>query len=70
MAPLMVDGVSLASPVAAKPFSKRIRDANSIFHRFWMDFGTHFGDILMIWATFLTFCIARVASFCKLLALK
>ena len=35
-----------------RPRQKRIRDATSIFHRFCIDFGSHFGDILLILAPF------------------
>ena len=29
---------------------KRSKNATSIFHRFWSDFGRHFGDILKVLA--------------------
>ena len=35
-----------------RALQKRIRDATSIFHRFCIDSGTHFGDILMVSAPF------------------
>ena len=42
----------LAPQVAPKTPQKRIRDATSIFYRFWIDLGSHFGDILVILAHF------------------
>ena len=48
-------GLPFATLGCPKTFQKRIREATSIFHWFVMDFGTHFDDILMIWATFFIF---------------
>ena len=42
----------LASQGRPKTLQKRIRDATSIFHRFGIDLGSHFGDIIMILAQF------------------
>ena len=42
-------------PWGPKAFQKRIRDATSIFYRFWIHFGNHFGDILKVAGCFSTF---------------
>ena len=45
-------GRHLASQASPKTLQKRIRDATSIFHRFSIEFGSHFGDIFMVLAPF------------------
>ena len=50
-APKMVRGiVQVVTFGRPKTVRKRIRDASSTFHRFWSDFGRHFGDILKVLA--------------------
>ena len=44
---------TFSARVTPRTIQKRIRDATSIFHRFRIDFGSHFGRILMVFACLL-----------------
>ena len=49
---MVAEMVQMLERGARRALQKRIRDATSMFHRFWIDFGSHFGDMLMVLACF------------------
>ena len=63
-------GRLLASWDPPKTLQKCIRDTTSIFHRFCIDFGSHFGDILTILAYFSIDFRRQCRLFLPLLSLR